>query len=112
MKLTLAKLAVVIIGAGAGASHAAPPPNPDPGLSRWFGDLVDPDTGIPCCDETDCRVVEERVTNDHFEVLLEGRWHTVPAEKVLRRRENPIGRAVLCYSKALGIMCFVPGSSV
>lgn len=33
----------------------------------------------------------------------------VPADKILHRYDNPTGRAVVCWTPALGIMCFVEG---
>lgn len=91
------------------AGHAAPPPNANPAFSDWFGSLIDPDTTAPCCSVADCRIVEHRIVRDHFEVEVEGRWVGIPEEKVLHRTDNPTGQAVLCSSKALGILCFVPG---
>lgn len=94
----------------AGVGHSAPPPNANPAFSAWFGSLVDPNTNAPCCSLSDCRTVEHRMARDHFEVEVEGRWVSVPEEKVLHRTDNPTGQAVLCWSRALGILCFVPGA--
>jgi hypothetical protein len=94
----------------AGAGHTAPPPNANPAFSAWFESLIDPDTSVPCCSLSDCRMVEHRMARDHFEVEVEGQWVSIPEEKVLHRTDNPTGQAVLCWSKALGIMCFVPGA--
>ncbi len=96
----------------AAPSQGRPPPNPNPTVHEWFGSLLDPDTMISCCDEADCRPAEERVAADHHEVLIGGRWVAVPEEKILWRRDNPTGGAVLCWSPVFGIMCFVPGPRV
>lgn len=91
------------------AAKAKPPPAVDPSLGRWFQSLEDPETTLSCCDEADCRPVDARVARDHHEVLVGGVWTRVPEQKVLHRTDNPTGGAVLCWNKALGIMCFVPG---
>lgn len=101
--VTIALLAV-------GTSSAAPPPNANPAFSDWFNSLVDPDLNVSCCSRTDCRTVEDRMARDHFEVRVGDRWLSVPPDKVLHRTDNPTGQAVLCWSKVLGILCFVPGA--
>jgi hypothetical protein len=34
----------------------------------------------------------------------------VPANNILQRVDNPTGRAVVCWTPSLGIMCFVRAS--
>ena len=106
----LPSLIALCLGAGPGV--AKPPPNPDPTLAPWFQSLVDPETSLSCCEETDCRPVDHRLAADHYEVLIGGAWVAVPEGKIIRGMHNPTGRAVLCWSPALGIMCFVPGPGV
>lgn len=103
-------LAVMMALAPAGSALAAPPPNANPAFSAWFGSLTDPETSVPCCSLTDCRMVEHRRVGDHFEAEVEGHWLSVPIEKVLHRTDNPTGQAVLCWSRVLGVLCFVPGA--
>lgn len=31
----------------------------------------------------------------------------VPPKKILMRKDNPLGRGVVCYTPQQGIMCFV-----
>lgn len=38
---------------------------------------------------------------------IEDEWILVPPEKILAR-ENPTGEAVVCYTKMIGVLCFVP----
>jgi hypothetical protein len=68
--------------------------------------------------------VDYRLASDgRLEVMVEGKWYKVPRRFVLQRKGNPLGRAVACYSTALGygtlaggtyegdeieILCFVP----
>ena len=53
--------------------------------------------------------LDDRIARDHYEVLIRGTWIAVPVGKILRRTDNPIGRAVLCWTPYLGFMCFIPG---
>lgn len=85
----------------------APPENADPSLAPWYQGLQQPDTGVSCCSIADCRPVEDRVGPNGYEVLLEDEWRPVPPEKILQGKFNPTGRAVVCSSPALGILCFV-----
>ena len=97
-----------IVGPGA----ALPPPNPDPRLRAWFESLIDQESMLPCCGEADCRAVEARVAVDHHEAFVRGAWLRIPVEKVVHRTDNPTGGAILCWSPALGVLCFVPGPGV
>lgn len=105
-------LVLVLLAAAASSARAKPPPNPDPKLSPWFEDLRQPGTGRSCCSIADCRPAEVRVVDDHYEALLGDRWIRVPEDKILHRFDNPLGRPVVCWTPALGIMCFVNGPGV
>ncbi len=89
--------------------HAAPPPDADPAQAPWFNSLRQPGSGISCCSIADCRPVDYRTVGDHYEAYIEGEWRAVPPDKVLTRADNPTGRAVVCWTKLSGIMCFVRG---
>jgi len=89
---------------------SAPPENADPTLAPWFNSLRQPGTGVSCCSISDCRPVDYRVSGAGYEVWIENGWRQVPADKILQGRDNPIGRAVVCWTPALGIMCFVRGT--
>lgn len=91
----------------AATARAAPPPDADPALAPWFRSLQQPRTGISCCSVVDCRRVDSRLAGDHYEVLIDGVWKPVPPETVLDRSDNPTGRAVVCYTPARGVMCFI-----
>lgn len=91
-------------------AHAKPPQNADPALAPWFQGLRQPGTGVSCCSIADCRPTEYRIKSDHYEVLIEERWLIVPPDKILQRMDNPTGRAIVCWTPQLGIMCFVPAA--
>jgi hypothetical protein len=97
----------------AGGAEARPPENADPALAPWFKSLRTEDGGS-CCSEADCRPVEYRVIEDHYEALIgqqfgvdPPRWLAVPRERILKKTDNPLGCAVACWLPYTGILCFV-----
>jgi hypothetical protein len=92
------------------SAYGRPPANADPALAPWFQSLSVPGTGISCCSITDCRPTEYRTVEDHYEALIEDKWVLIPPRKVLQRTDNPLGRAVVCWTPERGIMCFVRGT--
>jgi hypothetical protein len=103
--------ALILLGIGVSA-WARPPDNADPALAPWFQSLRQPGTNMSCCSIADCRETDYRTVGDHYEAFVQGRWLEIPPDKVLNRTDNPTGRAVVCWSPALGIMCFVRGPEV
>jgi hypothetical protein len=98
----------------AGSAQARPPENADPALAPWFQSLRT-DKGVSCCSLADCRPVEYRTTGDHYEALIKPpefdvdspEWVPVPQSHILKRTQNPVGRAVACWEPFSGILCFV-----
>jgi len=111
IRLRVLKTCLLIIFAAllAAPSSAAPPPDGDPTLAPWFNSLRQPGSGISCCSVADCGPVDYRTVSDHYEAYIDGEWRIVPKEKVLTRADNPTGRAVVCWTKPTGIMCFIRG---
>ncbi len=99
--------AIALLVPLAAATRAAPPPDADPSLAPWFQSLQQPGTGMSCCSVADCRPTDYRTVGDHYEAWIEDRWIAVPNAKILRRVDNPTGRAVVCWSPQAGILCFV-----
>lgn len=128
--------------AAAPAAMAKPPAHFDPQYGSWFRSLLQPGTGISCCNEADCRFVEYHESSDpkfpyeakvlpaypggvaeydkdgkvvngksddsfHFPTAQAEVWVKIPAETVLRDMRNPTGFAVMCWTPALGPLCFV-----
>src|SRR5215469_13318864 len=89
------------------ATRAAPPPDADPALAPWFNSLRQPWTNALCCSVADCRPVESRLTDGHYEALIDGEWRRIPDNLILNRNDNPTGRAVACWTPQVGILCFV-----
>jgi hypothetical protein len=88
--------------------QAAPPDNADPNLVQWFQNLLQPDTGVSCCSIADCHPVDSRVEPAGYEVLLDDEWRG----RRFQGKHNPIGRAGVCSSQAMGILCFVRGTEI
>lgn len=99
--------ALVVLAVGGVRPLAAPPADADMSLAPWFNSLRMPGSGISCCSIADCRRTDARWQDDHYEVLIEGAWRAVPPAAVVERADNPTGRAVVCYTPARGIMCFI-----
>ena len=97
---------------------AAPPENPDPNLAQWFRSLTQPGSGASCCDLSDCRGASTRIGAEGYEVLIAAstfpvaydRWVRVPNDRILHGKDNPLGRAVVCWTPAKGVICFVKPS--
>ncbi len=90
------------------AARAAPPAgvDPDSPMAQWYRSLKAPDIGGSCCSIADCRPVEARQVDNHWEVLTEAGWQAVLPQRVLQQ-ENLDGRPIAC--RVLGeIRCFVP----
>lgn len=102
-------LVFAAVACTAATAIARPPPNADPKLAPWFESLRQPRSGASCCSIADCRPADFRTSGDHYEVKLQRGWTAVPREKILHRLDNPTGRAVVCWTPSVGIMCFVPG---
>lgn len=74
----------------------------------WMNSLIRPDIGGSCCNLTDCRVTEARMTGEGWVAQTQlGNWVKVPNEKIIRGKDNPTGRPVLCWLPSSGVLCFV-----
>lgn len=91
-------------------ARAVPPEHADPALVPWFNSLRQPGTNALCCSLADCRPVDYRGGPDGYEVWINERWVPVPPSRVLEGKDNPVGRGVVCYTPALGVLCFVRGA--
>jgi hypothetical protein len=101
------------------SARAAPPPGADPELAPWFKSLRQPKTELSCCDRSDCRTVQYRIVDGHFQAFIGGEfarwqnppydWVDVPESSVLHRHDNPTGEGVACWS-GQAIICFIEGT--
>ena len=105
--ICFASTAIGVLMMMAALARGTPPEHTDPALAPWFRSLQQPNTGVSCCSIADCRAVEYRINGDHYEAFVDEKWRAVPPEKILQHIDNPVGRAVVCYTPALGILCFV-----
>src|ERR1700759_2456023 len=54
-----------------GVSFAKPSPGPvGPVVAQWFRSLRHPGRTYPCCDMSDCRRVEARIVNGHYQATI------------------------------------------
>ena len=104
--MLIAGMAVAVFS---GVAQARPPENADMSLAPWFRSLRQPGTGISCCSIADCRQTDFRIEGNNYQAKVDGHWTTVPKDRVLDRADNPTGRAVVCYTPYVGIMCFIKG---
>src|SRR5438094_5971468 len=62
---------------------------------RWhqsfYQTLVRPDTKTSCCNLTDCRPTSGRQIGDHYEVMVNGAWISVPPDKILKKTAPDLG---------------------
>jgi|tagenome__1003787_1003787.scaffolds.fasta_scaffold17111286_1 hypothetical protein len=101
----------VLRGIGPGSPAARQfPESPHAG---WFKSLRDPIYQLPCCDQSDCKLVDFRIIAEHYEVLIDDEWRYIPQRVIISNAMNPMGQAVACYfydaDVGLTISCFVPG---
>jgi len=74
----------------------------------WMNSLVRPDVGGSCCNLHDCKVTDAKMTGDGWVALNQfGQWVKVPETKIIRGKDNPTGRPVLCWLPSPGVLCFV-----
>ena len=52
-------------------------------LHGWYQTLRQPQTGMACCNNEDCRPTKSRRVGATIEVLVDGEWLTVPPDKIL-----------------------------
>lgn len=74
----------------------------------WYQTLKRPGTDYSCCSNVDCGATKARYFNGGWEALFEGRWMSVPRDKVLDAH-SPDGAAHICAAKnANQPYCFIP----
>jgi hypothetical protein len=99
----------------AGATDQGQYNNVPDSIRSWFKSVQSP-KGVPCCDIADGHRTTWRGGKDGgYEVPIEGEWHSVPSEAIVYNAGNPVGDAVVWYTKYSGktfIRCFVPGGGV
>ena len=103
--LAVIALAILLARDGPALAHIE---GSDPTLSEWFDSLLAPDSGVPCCNLVDCVPVPSRQLLGSWQAWRNGQWLDVPGDKVVTDTTNPLASAVLCWSRTLGMTCFIP----
>lgn len=88
----------------------APPRSWAEDRGEWFKSLRQPDTGISCCDISDCRVTDSAEWRaDGWWAEVNGRMTRIPENKIIRDRPPLPDGAVVCSGQSSGVIfCFVP----
>ena len=92
----------------------------------WFKSLLQPGTGKPCCDASDCIRTDADWRDNSWWVEMKGHWVPVPPDVVIHNIKSIDGSAYVCaavmpmgFARPLpaeteiqilrdGIFCFVP----
>lgn len=76
---------------------------------EWFKSLRQPDTGISCCDISDCRVTQSAEWRaDGWWAEVNGVMTKIPERKIIYNRPPLPDGAVICHGTSGVIFCFVP----
>lgn len=67
--------------------------------ATWFKSLKQPDTGLSCCDISDCHPTKAEYRKGAWWAVVAGKWRQVPANKVLNKT-SILEDAVICTSDA------------
>ncbi len=104
--------AVCIFALPAAATDQGQYANVPANVRAWFKAVRSPN-GVPCCDIADGHRTTWRGRSDGgYDAQIDGQWVPVPSEAVVENAGNPVGEAVVWYTKFNGkafIRCFVPG---
>lgn len=79
----------------------------------WFRSLKQPDTGVSCCDISDCRRTQARWADGKWIAIVRGHPRVVPQSKIVRSTPTIDGEAYICAGEGgpaemAPIYCFVP----
>ena len=112
---TVALLAIAGLAIAFGRSDPAAAEGAD--RREWFRSLVQPGTGLPCCDIADCRRTSAEWRRDGWWADVRGKWRRVPNDVVLEHPHSLDGDAYICSADPINdeshridppISCFVP----
>ena len=78
--------------------------------AAWFKSLMQPDTGLSCCDISDCMKTRAEFRSGGWIADVRGVWTPIPPRAVLRDPPSIDGEAYVCSSPARKIYCFIPPS--
>ena len=85
----------------------------DMSRADWFKSLRQPDTGLSCCDISDCKRTQADWKQGGWWATVRGLKRPVPADKVLERPRSIDGEAYVCATEIgnpayATIYCFIP----
>src|SRR3974377_341732 len=94
--------------------------NASPAIRDWFRSMTSP-SGKLCCSEADGHRTHYEMRGNRYWVPINGQWHSVPPEAVIRGARSPFGDAGVWYRPGFDyegaagdwdIVCFVPSDDV
>jgi hypothetical protein len=113
-------MVLAALGAGPGRTEDMPDMHGTHGMGHeamhyWYKTLKQPGTGMSCCNDTDCRPTASRMVGDKVEVVIDGRWVTVPPDKILKTPSPDLASHVCAPKQSMSvtpavIYCVVLGS--
>jgi len=112
--LLLGLMAILLMGNYSRATDQGQYSNTSDNIRSWFKSVMSP-KGVPCCDISDGHRTDYNMRGDEYWVPIDEKWLPVPAEAIVYNMGNPVGEAVVWYTKYNGnvyIRCFVPGGGV
>lgn len=77
--------------------------------ATWFRSLKQPNTGMSCCDVSDCRRTDADYRGGQWWAVVENNWTPIPQEKQLDKLSID-GDAYVCSGPRGTIYCFIPPS--
>jgi len=110
----IAVMSVCALSLPAAATDNGQYSNVPDNIRSWFKSVMSP-KGVPCCDISDGHRTDYNIRADEYWVPIDGEWLPVPPEAIVYNAGNPVGEAVVWYTKYNGkayIRCFVPGGGV
>lgn len=98
-------LPVSLFLVAAGIAAAGPARAEDTG--SWLRSLRQPDTGLSCCDISDCRQTEADWHSGQWWAKVDGQMTPIPKQKELQK-SSADGEAYVCAGQQRKIYCFIP----
>ena len=74
--------------------------------STWFHSLLQPGTGVSCCDVSDCRKAQANWHSGQWWATVDGQWTPIPPNTELSKRSID-GDAYVCAGANRYVYCFV-----
>lgn len=83
--------------------------------AAWFKSLRQPDTGMSCCDISDCKKTQAKWSKGGWSAIVRGYPRAIPPNIILKNNPSIDGEAYVCASEygppdKAQLYCFIPPS--